>query len=327
MDFNIADNKSKENNRLYKHIEVFDARIDTNSLGHLFLEARLSDNERLFEIKNKISFDKQIKELFNNAVNEAAISDTVVLQIRNVFFNELGVNFNWASYFHLRFNTYRKNNNIYYPIATVDTTINFNLVFRYNKRRLIRKAQKVFKQKILNNITHFSNTNIVYNRYEISKIDSIEKSTMPLYTMPTLDDGIYLNYESFKNQQPSDNLFYVDTSEKGEIKELYEKDLEENLKHIKINKIYAIVWNGSPFISNFRKLIPLKKIDNNYFFTGKRFSSTNDAEFHHRFNVASKKVINFINLKDLTFSNKRTFFLKLDHLNGNFINAESVKPK
>ena len=326
-DFNITNNKIKVNNSLYKHIVVIDERTDTNSLGHLFLEARLGDNnDRLFEIKNKISFDKQIKELFNNAVNEAAISDTIVLQVRNVFFNELFVNFNWASYFHLRFNTYRKNNNIYYPISTVDTTINFNLVFRYNKRRLFRKARKVFKQKILSTFSIYSDTNVAYNEYEISRIDSIEKSAMPLYTNPTLNDGIYLNYESFKNQQP-DNFFYVNISEKGEIKELYEKDLEANLKIIKVKKIYALVWNGRPFISNLKKLTPLTKMGNNYFFTDKIFLSTNDAEFQHGFNVASKKVINFINLKSLFSSNKRIILVQLDHLNGNFINAESVKPK
>ncbi|MFY7964239.1 MAG: hypothetical protein ACOVO1_05035 [Chitinophagaceae bacterium] len=317
-------NKSQLNNNLYKHIEIIDDRTDTNSLGHLFLENAFSDFDRLYEIKNKIPVKTQIKQLFNNTVSDAKTSDTIVLQLRSLIFNELFVNVNWASYFHLRFNTYRKNNKIYYPISTVDTTINFNLVFRYSKRRLIKNARKVFAQEILNSFSTNSDTSLAYSQYEISKIDSIEKSYLPLYYKKQLEDGIYLNYESFKSQQP-DKLFHIDSSENGEIKELFEIDADGNLKKIKIKKIYALVSNGKAFISSYKKLIPISKVNDDYFFTNKVFISTSDNEFITKYDSLSKRAINFISFKDLASLNKRTFLLKIDHLNGSFIKMEQKK--
>ena len=323
-DFNIVNNKSQLNNSLYKHIEIIDDRTDTNSLGHLFLENTFSDFDRLYEIKNKIPFNKQIKQLFNNAASDAKSSDTIVLQFRNIFFNQILLNSGHASYFHLRFNTHQKHNNFYYPLSRIDTTINFDNFFRQSNRKLVRKSLKVFTQKILSNFSIQSDTSLAYNHYEISKIDSIEKNYLPLYTKKQLEDGIYLNYESFKNQQP-DKLFYIDSSESAEIKELHEIDLDGNLKKIKIKKIYALVSNGKAFISSLKKLIPITKVNDDYFFTNRVFISTSDTEFITKYDSLSKKVINFISFKDLTLSNKRTFLLKIDHLNGSFIKMEQKK--
>lgn len=320
-DFKISTTKNIVDNSLYSQISLIDSREDKKSLGLL----RIGGREKLIELVSETPFKNQIQEVIDSAINETATNDTIVFQLRNIQFIEHIDFFKFGCSFHLRFSTYKKINSIYYPITTIDTTTDINRSLFYSKRKLIRKAGINFQQNIINNLRKAYNKNIAFSLEDLSNIDSIEKSLMPLYTNKILKDGIYLTYQSFKNKIP-DKSVYVEEVDDEEIYKLFEKGTTNNFKKVRIKKVYAIVWNGKAYISNFRRLILLKKSDNNYFFIGKALSQTQDWRYSKSPIFEIGEIGDFSETEKTKVAlTRKLYHQQIDHLNGRFIRLELVK--
>lgn len=78
-------------------------------------------------------------------------------------------------------------------------------------------------------------------------IDSIEKQKIKLYTVSAYTEGMYLTYQSFKNQQPNNQI----TAEikNGSISKVKTVDSTGRSIKVKPGNVYAIVYQGQPFVA------------------------------------------------------------------------------
>lgn len=317
-DFDLTKKITTNLNTNYKVIECIDEREDTISLGLI----RIGNRERLNNIINQTSFDNQIKTINNNLYYNNISEDTIVFQIKNLKFWETIHFSDFNVYYHLRFNSYKKNNGLYIPISQVDTILKLDNFIFFSKRNFIRIAEKHTQKIILKTLNTSNNlSNIAYTLNEIKNLESIEKSKLPLYNN-ILNEGIYMTYNSFKNQIPDEKIA-VEKNDYNEIKKLFKKLENGKYERIRIKKVYGIVYNNKAYISNFKQLYEINKVNNDFFFTGPAYSYTEDwgyntTPFIDFFNKAEfkKSVLQFTNY---------THYQKIDYVNGMFIRLNKIE--
>ncbi|MEO6151407.1 MAG: hypothetical protein ABIN95_07140, partial [Mucilaginibacter sp.] len=140
---------------------------------------------------------------------------------------------------------------------------------------------------------------------------------LKLYTAPEYTNGIYLSYNSFKNQVP-DKEIAAAFLEGNTIETVSVADEKGKWQKIKVEDVYAVVYNNSPFIATKKLYVPLKKINNDLVFIGKA-KVTADAG-----DVIAASVF-FGVIGGLIASNAQaTFEMKIDHVNGGFVRLREV---
>jgi len=78
-------------------------------------------------------------------------------------------------------------------------------------------------------------------------------------------DGIYVDYNEFKNQQPSITGFSAEISKKGKLSKV---KLEDNTE-IDADEYYVVVYKGLPYLSTKYGYYPIEKRGNDFYYTGK----------------------------------------------------------
>jgi hypothetical protein len=106
---------------------------------------------------------------------------------------------------------------------------------------------------------------------------------------------------------------------KDKISEVKTSDPQGKSEKIRAKDIYAIVYNGQPFIATDYGYYPLSKSGDDFFFTGKAKVTANTGDVI----VAG---VFFGIIGTLIASDASSMFeMKLDHLNGGFMRIREVK--
>lgn len=311
QNFNIPPVAGKIKNSLYNSLKIIDGRPDTSSMGIVQLGAF----NRKARVVPDTSLTIQIKALFGNLIDENAGNDNMLLLIRQFSFAEITGSFSEKGYCYLRAGLYAAHNEKYQKISVIDTVICLKSSLDVTGMILKAGGEAISNFIAGNLIRTASGLDYTYN--DILNIDSYEKSTLKLFNTTTYADGLYLTYQSFRDQLPDKQIVVEDKNDinVGTIKA---PDSTGKLKKVKSENVYAVVNNGIPYIATKSEYCPLKKVSDNLVFIGKAKVTANTADV-----IAASM---FFGLAGGLLANnaESVFEMKIDHINGGFIRLREI---
>lgn len=301
--------KNKISGSLYSSIDFLDSRTDSAQIG-LAQVGLLKNRDARLVLKTPVL--PQLQRLLDSLTNLPAKSGELLFQLRNFSFVEtMG-----ARYCFLTANLYAKTVDGYRRLSSLDTVIlctvsdvvgTINLGGNFLLANFIRNA-----------LTLEATDSAIYSTRDLANIDSLERRQIPLYNTTTYVDGLYLNYSSFSKQLP-DRQAMIETKKVGGLASV--RVLDEQGKKVKLRSknIYAVVYQGKPFIATEYGFYPLEKVRDDFFFTGDvRIAATNGEISGGQF------AIGLIGAWAASKGTQETFDMIIDHQNGNFIHLRFV---
>ena len=249
---------------LYNKIRLIDLRKDTLRVGVI----QLGMLNKPFTLILKPSFSFQLAEFINSATSENTNlkQGELVFCLRKLMFSERTAAFTEEGFCAFNADFYEKRDSSYFFIQSIDTVVR---VTGYDvTKALLRSGDSIISKSILSNLTQHGNRDIALSYNEIIYADSIAKHKIKIYNTTTFTDGVYLTYESFKNQIPDYREVLVD-KRKEKIKSVKRSDKNGAIQKLSYNDMYALVIDGQPYIATGFGFYPLKFKNNEFSFIGK----------------------------------------------------------
>lgn len=301
---------------LYSGIEVLDIRYDTGSLGII----QQGFSKKIFTVLPDTSFTVQAQKILDQVAENAA-NGKLLLLLRFFKFIELMDRSKQTGYCYIRADMYAEKGNRYFRLSGIDTAISI-------QRSSYSELNPLLFRESSNAVTGFISKNcllaplneISYTFEELLKIDSIEKRTIPVYNATVYTDGIYLSYQSFRDQLPDYEIKSVDTSD-NEIAMLHAKAVGGGTKRINPREVFAVIKSGIIYMPAERGFGILKKRGDDFFLRGEAAVTYG--------NVAGHKIVGTVLLGvPGIFSNPKAsyqyFEMKLDYIDGLFIKTREL---
>ncbi len=313
QDFEIHLPGGKISNSQYNTIKCLDSRSDTTNMGIVQLGAF----NRKARVIPKKPLLQQLSAVFNSQIDETAKSGELVLQIRQFVFAEVTAGFSEKGYCSIRAEAYAKQGARYQKLNTLDTIICL--------KSGMDVTDTIIKSGAIN-ISNFIAFSLLkqpagpgYTYADIMAIDDYEKQQLKLFTTNAYTDGLYLTYQSFRDQRP-DQQFTADADDPN-MATIKTTGADGKPQKVKAKNVYALVYKGQPYISNSTDYCSLKKVNNDLLFTGRAKASANSTE------VMTASML-FGVLGGLFAANDASIFeMKIDHKNGGFIRLREIIPK
>jgi hypothetical protein len=303
---------------LYNTLSLIDTRADTGSFGYVQTGAF----NRIGKVASQNPFGDEVKRIFGSLIKADAANGQLLLHLRQLSFAEATGAFGEYGYCTIQVEIYAKNGMGYQKVNSLDTLIRLrssldvtNAILRSGSRQLTTFIQTSLLLPPANNAR-------TYTYYDITHIDSIEKTVIPLYSNKTYTNGLYLTYQSFKNQVPDKQGITVENDYvyPGYVKAPDEKG---KLKDVKLKKTYAIVYKGLPYIVNEFGFYPLSKVSNEFIFAGKAKTPPSTASL-----IVVSAMFGTVGTLMASSVDEGTFEMKIDHQNGSIIKLKEIpQPK
>lgn len=314
-DFSISFPDQKLEKSYYKTIQLIDNRIDTTSLGIV--------QKGAFNAKAKVvpttNLAGQFQNLLNHINDNNAEDGTIVIYLKQLYFAEVTGAFSEHGYCYFQAFLFAKNDDgTYSYLDKIDSVIDHSSMDV--TKATMKKGSEMVSTFIRKNISKKAIATNHYTLEEIKNFDAIEKQNLSLYNSTELKDGIYKDFNSFKNQQPEKQIANVKFFGKSpKIIKTYEM-VDGKEKEIRKNDNYAIVYQGIPYI-----YVPVENLfskaekrDGDFYFTGKIKSGAKTGDV-----VLASAFFGIIG--GLIASNSSyPFELKIDYLNGGFIPIKEI---
>lgn len=311
-DFKIALPEYKIQKSRYSSIDYLDSRIDTSKMGIIQRGAF----NRKAKVITKVPISIQLKNVIQSLTDSSANDGELLFQLRQLTFAEITGAVSEKGYCYLKAVLYSKNNYQYQKLESIDTLI---LIKSMDVTKpLFKSASKTITDFLANNLLKESIDSNYYSFNDIQEIDSIEKRKIKIYNTDTYAEGLYYNYQSFSCQKP-DKQANVEVGKDGKISRVKIPNSENKMIKVKPKDIYAIVYNGKPYITTKFGYYPLQKSDDDFYFVGKTKVSANTGD------VAAASVILGVIGALLASDASSTFVMMLDHNNGGFIHIRELK--
>jgi len=311
-DFELIIPTQKVQHSLYNKIVFLDSRYDTTFSGIIQLGA-FNKKARVI-IKNHLSY--QLTNVMDAFIDNTAKEGELLFQLRQFSFAEITGAMSEKGYFYLRASLYAKTGIQYQKLSAIDTVIFIKAMDV--TRALLRDGSNTITGFIASQLLKTATSSNVYTLNEVIQIDSIEKMNIPLYYTSHLSEGMYTSYLSFFNQIPDKQILVEMRND-----EIYSvKTLEENNKTItvKSKNIYAFVYNGKAYISTAYGFYPLRKIKDDFLFTGEAEVSANSGDV-----MMASVFFGVIGGLIASSNSDATFEMKIDHINGGFIRLRKIE--
>jgi hypothetical protein len=309
--FEISLPETKVPGSIYNKIFFIDSRLDTTQMGIVQVGA--------FNKKVKVISEKplaiQIADIFDFLIDSTAKNGELLLQLRQLSFAEITGAVSEKGYCYFRAGLYTVKNDRYKKLNFIDTVI---LIKSMDvTKSLFRNGSKIITSFISDNLLQQPANDEAFSLHDLIAIDSIEKSSIRIFYDSSWQDGLYTDWLSFKNQQPSKKI----TAEikDGKLTSVKAENLEGKMAKVKSKEVYAVVYNGQPFIATDYGYYLLEKRNNDLFFTGKAKVTANAGDV-----IAASLFFGIIG--GLIASDTESVFeMKIDHLNGGFIRLKEIK--
>lgn len=195
---------AKVANSLYDGIQVLDIRKDTTNYGMLQKGAF----NRKVEIVAEPSLDVQLSRTLNTLIDSSAQNGKLLLLIRHCRFAEMTRATHERGFFHFTAVLFSIQQNKYRKIAAIDTVSMVKSMFDVTKKTY-RMGGEIMIDFIVSHLTRRPEGNLALLADQLPKIDSIEKSRLPLYKANQLTNGLYYSYQSFAAQRPDESQISV----------------------------------------------------------------------------------------------------------------------
>ncbi|MET3035135.1 hypothetical protein ABXT08_03440 [Chryseobacterium sp. NRRL B-14859] len=316
-DFSISFPDKKLEKSYYKTIQLIDNRIDTTSLGIV--------QKGAFNAKAKVvptsSLSDQFQKLLDNINGDNTENGNIVIHLKQLYFAEVTGAFNEHGYCYFQAFLFAKNDDgTYSYLDKIDKVIDHSSMDV--TKATMKKGSEMVSDFISRNISKKASNTDHYSFADIKNFDSIEKQKLNLYSYPELKDGVYKDYETFRDQQPERAITNVKFYGKApKIIKIYET-IDGKEKEIKKNSNYAIVYKGEPYIytSIDDLFAKAEKRNDDYYFTGKVKGTAKTGNV-----VLASAFFGIIGGLIASGPVATPFELKIDYLNGGFIPIREVK--
>ncbi len=311
-DFKISLPECSIEKSRYSSLDFIDSRIDTLKMG---IVQRGAFNRKA-KVIAEVPLSIQLKNVIESLTDSTANDGELVFQLRQLTFAEVTGAMSEKGYCYLKAELYSKNNDQYQKLASIDSLI---LIKSMDvTKALFKSASKTITDFIANNLLKESIDSDYYTFNDIKEIDSLEKRKIKIYNTDTFTEGLYYTYQSFCCQKP-DKQAKVEVEKNGKISRVKISNAENKMIKVKPKDIYAIVYNGKPYVTTKFGYFPLQKSKGDFYFVGKTNVSANSGDV-----VAAGMFFGVIG--SLLASNANaTFIMKLDHTNGGFIHIREVR--
>jgi hypothetical protein len=311
-EFEILLPENKIPNSLYSSIDVIDSRIDKSHIGIVQVGAL----NRKAKVVLETPFLTQLEKVIYSLTDSTASKGKLLFHLRQLTFAEITGAMSEKGYCYMRAALYSRNDQEYRKLAAIDTVV---LIKSMDvTKSLLRNGSKLVTNFIASSLHLHGKDTVSYGYNDIVKMDSIEKRKLVVYNTEKYAEGLYYNYESFKNQMP-DKQITVKKKKDGSISAV--STLETNGKPVKIKPkdTYAFVYEGNAFIATEYGFYPLNKTNDDFYFIGQTKVSANSTD------VIGATILFGLIGGLLASDTNATFVMKVDHINGGFIHLREVK--
>jgi len=296
----------------YSTIHFVDSRTTTSNLGFVYSEKGL---RKLLVVPER-DFQEQFENLFLTYSDSSWGKGTLFVQFRKFEFidiKRLGPDY---SYCELRINLYGKaDSSSFNKLATLDTLVTIDVI---NKELLFKTTSNTITSFIINNLSNTGEKNTAYTYSQILAIDSVEKADIKLYADSNYTDGVYTNFQAFKNQKPDFKIVNV-ISKMGRVERVIYKNQRGKPEGLEPRSCYAFVFKGKPYIVSINGYYPLTKNKNDFFFTG-------EFAFIPEPSAGDIAVRTLRNISEtINPGGTRLYDMKLDHIDGRLIQIKEYK--
>ena len=335
QEFELILPEKKVSNSLYNSIRFIYSRDDNTNLGTV-QEGR----KRIPAVViPSVPFTKQFSDLMNAVTDNTAKHATLFFQLRELNFAEVQATLGDKGYCYFKAGLYARYGSNYQRINTIDTVINIkSTIITYD---LLTTASKMITNFVTNNLLLAPGDTTSYTAMEIANIDSLEKSKIPLYTAAKFHEGLYTTHKSFLNQIPDkqitveqkdEKVFSVSKSFRNTVPEMLITVEHQNNKILSVNTvneegkivrvgnkdIYAIVYNGVPYIQMDYEYYILSKHEDDFYFTAK------GKGFIKPFEILTASSFIGLVVSLMPYGTDRRYLMKIDHGSGGFIRIKEV---
>lgn len=238
-------------NSLYNNLEVIDQRNEGNLMG-------IVD----YNVIAKPPMSVQLKSYLKAITNENAKSGTLVLCLKRFQFSQQSGVLNTQRFCQINADLYAQDDSVFRHIQTLDQQ--FFLVG--SGKQIMQTGDSAITTLISSNLMRRGNQEIRLTRLEMVSSDSLAKRQLKLYNTTEFVNGVYSNFESFKNQTP--DISATITAKKEKIRSVVSTDSQGLAKKLFPIDVYALVVDGKPFISTGLGFYPLHLVDDEFLFTG-----------------------------------------------------------
>ncbi|MHA4808963.1 hypothetical protein ACX0G9_12695 [Flavitalea flava] len=249
---------NKVSNSLYKKINFLDSREDTTYIGSI--NTGLLRHEA--KLKLRMPFQPQLQALMDSLTDSSAGNGELLFQLRDFHFVEQTA----TRYCYLQIGLYVKVLDQYQQLSILDTVM--ILTSSDVTGAAQNQGSRIITEFLAHELPRRPEDAVTCQIGEILQYDSIQKSRITLYTTTQYVDGLYDNYHSFSRQQP-DRQGQIKTDRKEAITRVEAADSMGKLVKLKSKSLYALVYNGKPYVATEYGYYPLEKVHNNFIFTGK----------------------------------------------------------
>ncbi len=311
-DFKLSIPEQKVPGSLYNKIKFIDSRYDTSNFGIVQLGA--------FNRKARVIPEKhlslQLSDVLAALIDSSAKDGELLLYVTQFNFAEVTGAMSEKGYCYVRAILYSLDGDRYKKLSGIDTVVLIKAMDV--TRALFRHGSKLVTGLISQNLLQSPGNTESYSYNEVLRMDSIEKSKLKLYNATEYTDGIYTSYETFRDQLP-DKQATVEMKNGG-ISSVKTAGESGKMEKIKSKNMYAVVYQGAPFIATEFGYYPLYKRNDDFYFTGraKTAASTGDV-------VAASLFFGVIGGLIASGTADATFEMKIDHVNGGFIRLREIK--
>ena len=253
--FEFITPRNKPVKSLYGTIDFLDSRQDTSMIGIL----GLTDNGAVAKLVLASPVAPQLTNMLNALTVAPSGDGRLLLQLKRFSFAEK----ERARYCYLSAMLYAHKDDRFTLLSALDTTLVIKASFV--RGELIKDASVMLGNFMAKSIALPPDTGAPsFDSAGLARIDSIRKSQIPAYNASAFTEGFYSDYRAFMRQTP-DLKGHVYTRKGGALDFRVQDNKWNNSgdKHI-----FAFVYNGTPYIVTHVGFYPLRKEDDDFYFTG-----------------------------------------------------------
>ncbi len=314
--FSIAPPTEKIANSLYKTIRVVDVRPDPQNLGIVQLGAF----NRKARVVTETPLADQVSGLLAALTDSTAQAGELFLLLRQLSFAEVTGAMSERGYFQLRAILFAKKGDGFQKLDAIDTVVVIKAMDV--TKGLLRQGTKSLTELLAANLTKEPTGATTYRSDEVIHFDKLEKKGLPLYTADSLKNGIYKTFRAFTALQPDEESFTVDFGKDGHSPVVRRPNEKGKMEKVSSKEMYAFVHEGRPFIATDYGFYPLRKEEEDFYFTGKAKVAANSGDV-----LMASMFFGVIGGLIASSGSNATFDMKIDHLSGGFIRLKEVKGK
>ncbi len=291
------DYATNKNNNPFQEVKIIDLRPNKKALGFV----KTGINYKLTSITFEGNLPDSLVNFFKADKSNPEKNTDLILILHEFFLTTASTD---AARFRLNLRCFtKKPDGRYSEVFNVDTTYKpIGLNIDNKLYRCVSEHFKEIAEKTAVNANKYLSVEKSYTYSDLSVLDSLEKSSIPIYNSINYKQGIFLNYEQFKNNTPELYTVKVDSSNLQDIKIYYSDTIKKKVKKLDNNDVFAISDGISLYKATSFGFYKLIKENNNLVYDGQTSffmpTSASDASVYFLLFGIVGNAIYFANTKE-----------------------------